>query len=272
MAKKNNPSSNDSHKDNGRDNELPFLTHLIELRDRLLRSVLVVLVIFIGLFYFANDIYTLLAKPLVAYLPEGGTMVAIDVITPFLTPLKLTIVVSLFIAMPYILYHAWAFIAPGLYQHERKLAFPLLVTSILLFYAGIAFAYYVVFPLVFGFIATTVPEGIKVTPDISRSLDFMLKMFFAFGFAFEVPIATVLLVATGMTTPESLVAKRSYIIVGAFIIGMLLTPPDIISQIMLALPMWLLFELGVIFSRIIKRRKEATEEDDDDTQVANSEN
>lgn len=249
--------------------EQPFLSHLVEVRDRLLRVVLVVSVIFIGLFSFANDLYALLAKPLLAHLPEGGTMIATEVASPFLTPFKLAMVISIFIAIPFILYQAWAFIAPGLYRNEKILALPLLVSSIILFYAGMAFAYFVVFPLVFGFLTGIAPEGVAVMTDIAKYLDFVLKMFFAFGIAFEVPIATIILVATGITTPESLASKRPYIIVGAFTVGMLLTPPDIISQTLLALPMWLLFEIGLFFSRmILRKRKEAaaaedTEEDED---------
>jgi len=245
------------------ENELPFLSHLVELRDRLLRVVLVVSVIFLGLFSFANDLYTLLAKPLLAHMPEGGTMIATEVASPFLTPFKLALVTSIFIAIPFILYQAWAFIAPGLYRNEKMLAMPLLVSSIILFYAGMAFAYFVVFPLVFGFLTGVTPEGVAVMTDITKYLDFVLKMFFAFGIAFEVPIATIILIATGITTPESLASKRPYIIVGAFTVGMLLTPPDVISQTLLALPMWLLFEIGLYFSRLILRnRKKAAQQAD----------
>ncbi len=240
--------------------EQPFISHLIELRDRLLRAVLVVLVIFLGLFYFANDIYALLAEPLLAHLPEGGSMIATEVASPFLTPLKLTLVTAVFVAIPYLLYQMWAFVAPGLYAHERRLIMPLLVSSTLLFYAGMAFAYFVVFPLVFGFFTAAAPEGVAVMTDINQYLDFVLKLFFAFGVAFEVPIATILLVWMGVVTPEGLVAKRPYIIVGAFVIGMLLTPPDIFSQTLLAVPMWILFEVGVYFSRHFVRTEPA--EDD----------
>lgn len=236
--------------------EIPFISHLVELRDRLLRAVLVVLVIFLALFSFANDLYTLLAEPLLKHLPQGSSMIATEVASPFLTPFKLALVASVFLGMPVILYQAWAFIAPGLYKHEKSLAFPLLVSSILLFYTGMVFAYYVVFPLVFGFLATSAPVGVTVMTDITKYLDFVLKMFFAFGVAFEVPIATILLCFTGVTTPDKLVEKRPYIIVFAFVIGMLLTPPDIISQTLLAVPMWLLFEVGVIFSRILIRKRE----------------
>lgn len=232
--------------------EQPFVVHLIELRDRLLRVVVVVVVIFLGLFAFANDLYTFMAEPLLRHMPEGTNMIATEVASPFLTPFKLTLVTSIFLCIPFILYQGWAFIAPGLYKNEKKLVMPLLVSSTLLFYLGMAFAYYVVFPLVFGFLTGIVPTGVEMMTDISRYLDFVLKMFFAFGFAFEVPIATILVIWTGLTTPESLASKRAYIIVAAFVIGMLLTPPDIISQTLLALPMWILFELGLVMAKIYK--------------------
>ncbi|MGD2074463.1 MAG: twin-arginine translocase subunit TatC [Gammaproteobacteria bacterium] len=228
--------------------EQPFISHLIELRDRLLRVILVVVVIFLGLMPFANWLFSRLAGPLTRHLPEGSSMIAIEVASPFFTPFKLAMVVAIFAAMPYILYQAWAFIAPGLYRHERQRVFPLLVSSTLLFYLGAAFAYYVVFPLVFGFLTNTAPEGVAVMTDISRYLDFVLTLFFAFGIAFEVPVATVLLVWSGAVSPDSLRNKRAYIIVAAFVIGMVLTPPDVISQTLLALPMWLLFEVGVFMS------------------------
>jgi len=240
--------------------EQPFLAHLIELRDRLLRAVLAVLVLFLGMFPFANTIYEYVAEPLMAHLPAGSSMIAIDVATPFLTPFKLALVAAIFLAMPYLLYQAWAFIAPALYRHEKRLVMPLMVTSSILFYLGIAFAYYVVFPLVFAFLTSTAPAGVEMMTDINRYLDFVLTIFFAFGLAFEVPIATILLVWTGVTTPDSLRAKRPYIIVGAFVVGMLLTPPDIISQTLLALPMWVLFELGVIFSRLYAKPPEPAAE------------
>jgi sec-independent protein translocase protein TatC len=233
----------------------------LELRDRLLRMLLAVLVIFVVLFPFANEIYTWVASPLMAHLPEGTSMIATEVASPFLTPFKLSLVAAIFLAMPFILFQFWAFVAPGLYQHEKRLAMPLLVSSVVLFYVGMLFAYFVVFPLVFGFLTGTAPEGVAVMTDIARYLDFVLTLFFAFGLAFEVPIATILLVATGVTTPASLASKRPYIIVGAFAIGMLLTPPDVISQTLLALPMWVLFELGVIFSRmVLRQRRESAEE------------
>lgn len=249
------------------DVELPLISHLIEMRDRLLRVVLVVLVIFLGVFYFANDLYHIVATPLMENLPKGASMISTKPAGTFFTPMKLALVLSIFAAMPYVLYQLWAFIAPGLYAHERKLILPLLVTSTALFYAGMAFAYYVVFPLMFSFFIAVAPEGVTVMTDISEYLDFILKIFFAFGVAFEVPIATILLVWTGVTTPERLADKRSYIIVGAFVIGMMLTPPDAISQILLAVPMWLLFEAGLIASRYflrLKREREEAEEAKDD--------
>lgn len=236
--------------------EQPFVSHLIELRDRLLRVVLAVTVIFLGMTPFANWLFTRLAGPLMAHLPEGSSMVAIDVASPFFTPFKLALVVSIFIAMPYILYQLWAFVAPGLYLHERKRVIPLLVSSTALFYIGAAFAYFAVFPLVFGFLTHTAPQGVEVMTDISRYLDFVLTLFFAFGIAFEVPVAVVLLVWTGVVNPQSLREKRAYVIVGAFVIGMMLTPPDIISQTLLALPMWLLFEVGVFLGERFAPKKD----------------
>ncbi len=241
--------------------EQPFVAHLIELRDRLLRVVLAVIVIFLALMPFANWLFTRLAGPLTAHLPEGSSLIAIDVASPFFTPFKLAMVVSIFIAMPYILYQAWSFIAPGLYRHEKQRVLPLMVSSTFLFYLGAVFAYFVVFPLVFGFLTQAAPEGVEVMTDISRYLDFVLTLFFAFGFAFEVPVATVLLVWSGAVTPDALRAKRPYIIVAAFVIGMLLTPPDIISQTLLAVPMWLLFEIGVFMSERFKPGPERSHEE-----------
>lgn len=243
--------------------EQPFISHLIELRDRLMRMVLAVLVVFLGLFPFGNDIYVFVAEPLMKVLPEGTSMIATQVASPFLTPFKLALVTAVFITMPYILHQFWGFIAPGLYHHEKRLAFPLLASSVFLFYLGAAFAYTVVFPLVFAFLTGVAPEGVAVMTDITHYLDFVLTLFFAFGLAFEVPIATIVLVMAGATTPEKLGAKRPYVIVGAFVIGMLLTPPDIISQTLLALPMWVLFEVGLLFSRMIQRdRKKRAEEEE----------
>lgn len=236
--------------------EAPFMSHLIELRDRLLRAVLVVLVIFLGLFTFSNELYSLLAEPLLVHLPQGSSMIATEVASPFLTPFKLSMVTAIFISMPFILYQLWSFIAPGLYKHEKSMAFPLLFSSIVLFYLGMVFAYFVVFPLMFGFFTGIQLQGVTMMTDITKYLDFVLKMFFAFGMAFEVPIATIIVIATGMTTAEKLADKRPYIIVVAFIAGMLLTPPDVVSQMLLAIPMWILFEFGLIFSRILTRKRE----------------
>ncbi|RMG29702.1 MAG: twin-arginine translocase subunit TatC [Gammaproteobacteria bacterium] len=250
------------HPDEEVDLEQPFLSHLLELRDRILRSVVAVILVFLALAPFANDLYHLLAGPMLRYLPEGSSMIATGVAAPFFIPFKFALVAAIFIAVPYLLYQAWAFIAPGLYRHEKRIALPLLVSSTLLFYAGAAFAYFVVFPLAFAFLTAAAPEGVAVMPDISAYLDFALTIFFAFGVAFEVPVATVLMVMTGLTTPEALAAKRPYIIVAAFVIGMILTPPDIISQTLLAVPMWMLFEAGVFFSRYVKklrREREAAE-------------
>ncbi|MFQ3187741.1 MAG: sec-independent protein translocase protein TatC [Gammaproteobacteria bacterium] len=240
-----------------------LMSHLVELRDRVLRMVIAILAIFLCLFYWANDIYTYLAVPLTSHLPEGSTMIAIDVASPFLTPFKLVLMLSIFLAMPVILFQFWAFVAPGLYKTEKRIARPLLVSSILLFYAGIAFAYYVVFPLVFGFFTSVGPEMISISTDIGRYLDFVLSLFFGFGLAFEVPIATIILVAVGITTPKKLGQMRPYVIVGAFVIGMLLTPPDIISQVLLAVPMWILFEAGLIASAIMFKDRNMDSTDDD---------
>jgi len=242
------------------DQPLSLVAHLTELRDRLLRALLAVLLIFIGLFPFANEIYTFVSKPLRALLPEGATMIATEVASPFLTPFKLTLVTAVFLAVPYVLYQAWSFIAPGMYKHEKRLAVPLLVSSILLFYAGAAFAYFVVFPLVFAFFTSTGPADITIMTDINSYLDFVLTLFFAFGLAFEIPIAAVLLIWTGITTPQALAKKRPYIIVGCFILGMVLTPPDVISQSLLAVPMWVLFEVGVYFGRYVTRNRNNEEE------------
>ena len=254
------------------DKEQPFIAHLMEMRDRLLRIVLAVVIILAILFPFANDIYEFIARPLMEKLP--GEMIATGTITPFLTPLKLSLISSIFLAMPFILYQFWAFIAPGLYQHERKMVMPLVVSSTLLFYLGMAFAFYVVFPLVFAFIVSTAPDGVTVMTDMADYLDFVLTLFFAFGVAFEIPIATIIVLWTGVVTRESLAKGRPYIIVGAFVIGMLLTPPDVISQVLLALPMWVLFEAGLIASRFFVKKREdedpEPEEEDEPTTRASS--
>ena len=237
------------------DQPLPLVVHLTELRDKLLRALLAVLIAFICLFPFANDIYAFVSEPLRAILPEGASMIATEVASPFLTPFKLTLVMAIFLAIPYVLYQAWSFIAPGMYRHEKRLAIPLLVSSVLLFYAGAAFAYYAVFPLIFGFFTSVGPEDITIMTDINRYIDVVLKLFFDFGVSSEIPIAAVLMIWAGITTPDQLARKRPYIIVGCFIFGMLLTPPDVISQSLLAIPMWILFELGVFFGRFIQRRR-----------------
>ena len=248
------------------EHSLPLFSHLLELRDRLLRIIVIVLVLFLSLVYFANDIYQYLSIPLTSQLPEGASMIATGVATPFFTPIKLTIVLSFFIAIPAILYQVWGFIAPGLYKHERKLIAPLVISSALLFYLGMAFAYYVVFPLAFSFFTSTAPEGVTIATDISSYLDFVLKLFFAFGLAFEIPIATLVLCWTGATTPEKLKQKRPYIVVGAFVFAMLLTPPDVISQTLLAIPMLILFELGLLFARFYVPAAEEEQEDQQDTE------
>ncbi|WP_018141075.1 twin-arginine translocase subunit TatC [Thioalkalivibrio sp. ALJ7] len=232
-----------------------LLTHLIELRDRILRMFIAILVMFLILFPFANPIYTWLAGPLMQHLPEGTSMIAIDVAAPFLIPFKLTLLLAVVLSIPYLLYQVWSFVAPGLYSHEKSMALPLVASSTMLFYLGMAFAYFVVFPLIFAFFTATAPEGVAVMTDISRYLSFVIMLFIAFGIAFEVPVATILLVSMGATTPAKLAQKRPYVIVGVFLVGMVLTPPDIISQTLLALPMWLLFEVGLILSRIMERKK-----------------
>ena len=243
------------------DSEQPLIAHLAELRNRLLRCLAGVFVIFLGLSFFANDIYALIAGPLLAQLPEDSSMIATEVAAPFLVPFKLTFFVAVFVAMPYLLYQGWAFVAPGLYENERRLVLPLISSSVFLFYLGNAFAFFIVFPLLFAFLTSTAPAGVMVMTDIGHYLTFILKMFFAFGLAFEVPIAIILLVWTGIASVETLSRKRPYIIVGAFTVGMLLTPPDIISQVLLALPVWLLFELGLILGRFVKQRHEDEAED-----------
>lgn len=241
------------------DHSMPLVAHLTELRTRLLRCVVTVLLVFAGLFYFAQDIYALVAAPLRAYLPEGATMIATGVASPFLTPFKLTMVVSLFLSMPVILQQIWGFIAPGLYKHEKRIAVPLLISSVVLFYAGMAFAYFVVFPIMFGFFASVTPQGVEMMTDIGQYLDFVLTIFFAFGVAFEIPVATFLLVWIGLVDVATLRKSRPYIIVGCFVVGMLLTPPDIFSQTLLAIPMWFLFEIGVLFGSIIQKERDSKE-------------
>ncbi|WFM70836.1 twin-arginine translocase subunit TatC [Halomonas sp. CKK8] len=242
-------------------NQAPLIEHLIELRSRLMRAVIAILVIFLGLYAFANDIYSFVAQPLMALLPEGSQMIATEVASPFLAPFKLTLVVAVFAAIPYVLHQAWAFVAPGLYDNEKALALPILASSVALFYGGAAFAYYVVFPLLFQFFTQTGPENVAVMTDINQYLNFVLKLFFAFGVAFEIPIATFLLILSGATTVESLSRKRPYVVLGCFVIGMLLTPPDVVSQSLLAVPMYLLYEVGLLFGRLVRRKREKDEQD-----------
>lgn len=234
----------------------PFMEHLIEFRNRVLRAVASVAVIFIGLISFSNELYLYVSEPLRKYLPESSSMIATDVASPFLTPFKLTLVLSMFAAMPYILFQIWAFVAPGLYQREKRIVIPLFCSSVLLFYTGMAFAYYIVFPLVFMFFTSVGPEGVAIMTDIRSYLDFVLKLFFAFGISFEIPIAVVILSWMGVVNPDSLAQKRPYVFVLCFVLGMLLTPPDVLSQTLLAIPMWLLFEVGIFFGRLIRPKEE----------------
>ncbi len=236
------------------DHEMPFLDHLLELRQRLLRSIVAVAVLFVPSFIFREEIYHFVSAPLTAIIP-GGTLAAIDVASPFVMPLKLAAFTSFIGAMPYVLHQLWGFVAPGLYLREKKFAMPLLASSVLLFYAGMAFAYFVMFPVVFAFFAYVAPEGVTMMTDINRYLDFVLKMFFALGIAFEIPIATLLLVRSGLATAEGIARKRPYVIVGCFIAGMLLTPPDPITQLLLAIPVWVLFEIGILLARSPRRSK-----------------
>lgn len=239
--------------------ELTLVDHLIELRDRIFKAMIAVLVLFLCLFPFANDIYTFVAYPLISALPENATMIAIDPTSPFFAPFKLTFYVAVVIAAPYILYQTWSFIAPGLYRNEKAIAMPLFVSSVLLFYLGIAFARYVLFGIVFRFFISVAPEGIAVAPDINSFLSFALTIFFAFGVAFEVPIAVFLFIWSGLTDPESLAEKRPYVVVGCFVVAMLLTPPDPFTQSMLAIPMWGLFEVGIYAGKLVRKKQAANE-------------
>lgn len=236
--------------------EQGLIQHLVEMRNRLLRSLVAIILMFFILYPFANEIYTTLAQPLLSHLPKNASMIATEVASPFLVPFKLTMMAALLLALPYVMYEIWAFVAPGLYRHEKRLILPLVVSSALLFYIGVLFAYFVVFPLMFAFFTGIAPAGVTVMTDIGHYLDFVLMLFLAFGVAFEVPVATILLVYSGIVTPKSLVEKRPYVIVGCFIVGMLLTPPDVFSQTLLAVPMWLLFEAGVWLSRYYVRAPE----------------
>ena len=242
------------------DQPMPLVSHLTELRTRLLRCVAAIFLIFFFNDTATTEIYTLVSAPLREHLPANATMIATDVASPFLTPFKLTMIVSLFLAMPVILQQIWGFIAPGLYRHEKRIAIPLLVSSIFLFYAGMAFAYFLVFPLIFGFFASATPEGVSMMTDIASYLDFVMTLFFAFGVAFEIPVAVVLLVWIGVVDVKYLKKIRPYVVIGCFVVGMVLTPPDIFSQTLLAVPMWLLFEIGVLFGGMIRKRSRESDE------------
>jgi sec-independent protein translocase protein TatC len=253
-------------------NDQPLIAHLIELRDRLIRILVVILIFFLGFIAFANDLYAYLAEPLQSLLPEGASMIATQVASPFLAPFKLALYLSVYCGAPMILYQLWGFIAPGLYSNEKKIAGPLLISSIFLFYAGMAFAYFAVFPLVFGFFTTVGPTGVTVMTDIDAYLSFVLKLFLAFGLAFEIPVATMLLIKAGIASPESLKEKRPYVFIGCFVVGMLVTPPDMISQTLLAVPMWLLFEAGLIGARFLgsKKTEDADQTDGEESEPADS--
>lgn len=230
-----------------------FIFHLIELRTRLLRAIIVVVVVFVCLFPFAKELYALLAQPLLATLPKGGQMIATDVTTPFFVPMKVAMMAAFLVSLPYVLYQVWAFVAPGLYSNEKRLAAPLVAVSTILFLCGMAFAYFLVFPVIFGFISSVAPEGVAVMTDINKYLDFVLTLFLAFGITFEVPVVVIVLVRMGVVSVEKLREIRSYVIVGAFVIGAIFTPPDVVSQIMLAVPLWLLYEAGIIAAAIMGR-------------------
>lgn len=242
-----------------------FMSHLVELRDRLLRTVIVLALVFIVMFLYPGPsvIYDFLAQPMLASLPEGTRMIATGVITPFMVPVKVTMLASFMVALPFVLYQAWAFVAPGLYRHEQRLALPLIVSSSLLFLAGMAFCYFVVFQTVFAFIASFAPQSITPAPDIEAYLNFVMSMFIAFGITFEVPIAVILLVRFGIVTVEKLKEIRGYVVVAAFVIAAVITPPDVVSQFMLAVPLWVLYEVGILFARGIKPRRADEDEDEE---------
>jgi sec-independent protein translocase protein TatC len=236
-----------------------LISHLLELRDRLLRAVIAIVVCFIPLAFFQDELFTLVARPLIDKLPAGTSLIATSVVSPFMAPLKLSLIVAIFAAMPFILFQVWAFVAPGLYKHEKRFAFPLVVSSIFLFYAGVAFAYYIVFPLMFQFLASTTPIGVKMMTDIANYLDFVLLLFFAFGIAFEVPVAVVLLAATGLVKVESLKKHRGYVVLGIFVVAAFLTPPDAVSQTFMAVPMYALYELGILFANVVQKNRAVTQ-------------
>jgi sec-independent protein translocase protein TatC len=241
----------------GADEQLPeatLMSHLLELRSRLLKAVGSVVAVFLVLVPFSERVFEVIAKPLMSQLPEGATMIATEVASPFLTPFKATFYVAILLAMPLVIYQIWAFVAPGLYRREKRIAVPILVSSIVLFYIGVVFAYLVVFPIMFGFFAQTAPAGVQVMTDINKYMDFVLVLFIAFGLAFEVPVATVILVLMGIVSPEALTRNRQYVFLGCFVVGMVLTPPDVFSQTLLAIPMYLLYEAGIIMARLLSRR------------------
>ncbi len=234
-------------------NQESFLSHLVELRDRLIRVLIALLIVFVPMAFFARELYTLLAAPLLHVLPAGGTMIATDVVGVFLVPMKVALTVSFLVILPYVLYQIWAFVAPGLYAHEKRFAVPLLIASVLLFFIGMAFAYFAFFPMVFGFMAKFAPVGVAWMTDIEKYFSFVLTMFLAFGATFEVPVVVIVLVKTGLVSVEKLREWRPYVIVGAFVIGAVFTPPDVISQFMMAVPLWLLYEVGIFLANFIAR-------------------
>jgi sec-independent protein translocase protein TatC len=234
-----------------------LISHLLELRDRLLRSLLAVFIVFLPLVFFSNQLFTFVARPLLDKLPAGTSLIATSVVAPFMAPLKLALIGALFVAMPYVLYQVWGFVAPGLYRHERRFALPLFLSSVVLFYVGVAFAYFVVFPLMFAFLTSTTPEGVQMMTDMSSYLDFVMLLFFAFGVAFEVPVAVVLLAATGLVKIEALRKHRGYVILGIFVIAAILTPPDAVSQCFMAIPMYVLYELGILLAQYLVRQRAA---------------
>jgi sec-independent protein translocase protein TatC len=232
-----------------------LISHLVELRDRLLRAVIAIAVLFAPCAYFSGELFTLIATPLIDKMPAGASMIATSVVSPFMAPLKLSLFVALFLAMPYVLYQVWAFVAPGLYKHEKNFAVPLVVSSIVLFYAGATFAHFVVFPIMFAFLTTTAPSGVQIMTDMSNYLDFVLLLYFAFGIAFEIPIATVLLALTGLMKVDTMAKNRGYVLLGIFVIAAFLTPPDAISQTAMAVPMYLLYEVGIVMSRLMLKKR-----------------
>jgi len=240
-----------------------LISHLVELRDRLLRAVIAIGVLFVPCAIYSNELFTLVATPLIEKMPAGTSMIATSLVSPFLAPLKLALFVALFAAMPYVLYQAWAFVAPGLYKHEKRFAVPLVVSSIVLFYCGVAFAYFVVFPLMFAFFTTSAPAGVQMMTDMQNYLDFVLLLFFAFGVAFEIPVATVLLVSTGMVSIDTMTKNRGYVLLGIFVIAAFLTPPDALSQTMMAVPMYLLYEIGIILSRFLLKKRAENQKPED---------